>query len=48
MTTENTSKRPSHYVYAVTKHGNTEKAFWTRIGAACPTPMVRASHSSLT
>jgi hypothetical protein len=27
-----TSKRPSHRVYAVTKNG--EKSFWTEIGAA--------------
>lgn len=37
MPNENTSKRPSHYVYAVTKRGEDDKAFWTRIGACWPT-----------
>lgn len=36
MATENTSKRPTHYLYAVTKHGNSDKGNWTRIGAAWP------------
>ena len=29
-----TSKRPTHRVYAVTKNG--DKSFWTEIGAAWP------------
>jgi hypothetical protein len=33
MATENTAKRPTHYIYAVTKRGDDDKGFWTRIGA---------------
>lgn len=36
MATENTSKRPTHYIYAVTKRSADDKGFWTRIGAAWP------------
>jgi hypothetical protein len=32
MTTTETSKRPTHRVYAVRKNG--DKSFWTTIGAA--------------
>ena len=32
--TENTSKRPTHRVYAVTKAEGSDKGFWTAIGAA--------------
>ena len=32
--TENTSKRPTHRVYAVTKTEGSDKGFWTTIGAA--------------
>ena len=35
MATENnTSRRPSHYLYAVTKRGDSDKGSWVRIGAA--------------
>ncbi len=34
MATDSTSKRPTHYLYAVTKRGDAAKANWTRIGAA--------------
>ncbi len=36
MSTTENSKRPSHYLYAVTKRGDTDKGTWTRIGAAWP------------
>jgi hypothetical protein len=36
MATETTSKRPTHYLYAVTKRGDSDKGNWTRIGAAWP------------
>jgi len=36
MATQNASKRPTHYLYAVTERGNSDKGFWTRIGAAWP------------
>ena len=36
MATENTSKRPTHYLYAVSKRGGSDKGNWTRIGAAWP------------
>ena len=32
MTKTETSKRPSHRVYAITKNG--DKSYWTEIGAA--------------
>ena len=35
MTTETTT-RPTHRVYAVSKRPNAEKAHWTEIGAAWP------------
>lgn len=34
MATEKTSRRPTHYVYAVTRRG--DAASWTRIGASWP------------
>jgi len=34
MTTETSSSRPTHYVYAVTKREGRGKALWTIIGAA--------------
>jgi hypothetical protein len=36
MTKIETSKRPTHYLYAVTKRGDSDKGNWTRIGAAWP------------
>ena len=36
MATENTSKRPSHYLFAVTKRGDSDRGSWVRIGAAWP------------
>ncbi len=36
MATKNTSRRPTHYLYAVTKRSDSDKGFWTRIGAAWP------------
>jgi hypothetical protein len=36
MATENSSKRPTHHVYAVTKRAGSDKGNWTRIGAAWP------------
>ena len=33
--TENT-KRPTHYLYAVIKRGDSDKGFWVRIGASFP------------
>ena len=34
--TENTPKRPTHRVYAVTKAEGADKGYWTTIGAAWP------------
>ena len=34
MTTETTKSRPTHRLYAVTKHG--DKSFWQPIGAMWP------------
>jgi len=36
MTTTETSKRPSHSLYAVTKREDSDKSFWIRIGACWP------------
>ncbi len=36
MATKETSKAPTHYLYAVTKRSDSDKGFWTRIGAAWP------------
>lgn len=36
MTTANTSRRPTHHVYAVLKRGGAEKGNWTQIGALWP------------
>ena len=36
MATETTSKRPTHYLYAVTKREGSDKSSWSRIGAAWP------------
>ncbi|MDR3471243.1 MAG: hypothetical protein P4M09_06095 [Devosia sp.] len=36
MATKDTSKRPTHYLYAVTKRSDSDKGNWTRIGAAWP------------
>ena len=31
------NKKPSHYLYAVSHRSESDKGFWTRIGAAWPT-----------
>jgi hypothetical protein len=36
MTTESTTTRPTHRVYAVAKKDGAEKGHWTEIGAAWP------------
>ena len=36
MSRTETTKRPTHYLYAVTKHSTEAKGYWTRIGAAWP------------
>ena len=36
MTTNQISKRPSHYLYSVNKRSASDKGNWTRIGAAWP------------
>ncbi len=36
MTKTESTKQPTHYLYAVTKREGSEKGSWTRIGAAWP------------
>jgi hypothetical protein len=36
MATDNTSKRPTHHLFAVTKRPGSDKGSWTQIGAAWP------------
>jgi hypothetical protein len=36
MANSTAPRRPTHYIYAVTRREDSDKGFWTRIGAAWP------------